>query len=88
MAFGGAASSVLDLTSAVNVITTMDTTSSTPSYDAYCQAILENWLESGQMLIARRPGAALEERRLSVDRIGGGGIRMEDQAVLEQSARW
>ena len=59
----------------------MDTTSPTLSYDEYHQEILENWLESVLMLIARRPGVALEMLRLSGDHIGDGVIRTEDQAV-------
>ena len=81
MEFGGPAPSVLNLTFAVNAITTMDTTSPTLSYDEYHQEILENWLESVLMLIARRPGVALEMLRLSADRIGDGVIRTEDRAV-------
>ena len=53
----------------------------TPSYDGFHRVILENLLESAQMLIAHRLGVALEELRLSVDRTGDGVIRMEDQAV-------
>ena len=81
MASVGAASSALDLTFAVNAITTTDTTLPTPSYDEHHQAILENWLESALMLIARRLGVALEMLRLSADRIGDGVIRTEDRAV-------
>ena len=88
LAFGGAACGALDLTSAVNAITTTDTTLPTPSYDGYHRAILENLLESAQMLIAHRLGVALEELRLSVARTGDGEIKMEDQAVWERSVRW
>ena len=88
LAFGGAACGALGLTCAVNVITTMDMTSPTPSYEEYHPEILENKLESAQMLIAHRPWVASEELRLSVVRTGDGVIRMADLVVLEQLVRW
>ena len=81
LASGGAASGALDLTSAVNAITTMDTTLPIPSCEGCHQAILENLSENAQMPIGHRPGVALKELRWNGDHTGDGEIRTEEQAV-------